>query len=779
MPINGKRPSHNGQNDSISSLEERVALTFGSLLHDIGKVVYRGFSARGTHSKLGADFISNEIAPLNSGYDCELGRQIVEQIRYHHAQEILTASTLGNDSLAFITYFADNISAGMDRKDEGDESPAARFDKDAKLQKIFNILNGHHDKESVEHEDYNTIRERIKKNLVATEVTWNQVNSLINILEATVSAVPSSTDTTQLIDVSLFDHAKTTAGIAACIYAYLAEQGVRDYRRALFSKETSSEYYAKPMFLLYSCDMSGIQDFIYNISGSGALKQLRARSMYLEILLEHAADELLDRLGLSRANLLYTGGGHAYMLLPNTKSSKEIIDTAGSELRSWFLEHYRTDLYVASAYVECSADDLSNKGGDGKRYRSLFRHLSSLLSEAKASRYTALEIRSLNFENDPVGDHGRECRECHRSDLDIDANGRCPLCSELGKISKSLVEKDVFAIKEGVGGLVLPYGKSLHMYSKNDYLAKKPKCVRIYTKGWDSGIGLSTHIWMGDYTADVITNDERFSSYATSGATLSTSERTGEKLGVKRLGVLRADVDNLGLTFVNGLPDDKVSISRTATLSRSLSYFFKHEINVILRKGDYQVQIIYSGGDDLFIIGNWSDIIKAAIDIHDEFAAFVGNGTLTISAGVGMFDEKYPIARMAAETGELENEAKLHISSETGSAKNAIALWTKQTVYSWDEFIDCIVPRTSEIQRIFDHNEKGRAFIYRLLELLRRTDETISVPRLAYLLARSFEDAPDGDEISKEIYGWALDRHERKYLETAVEWYIYSTRERS
>ena len=36
--------------------------------------------------------------------------------------------------------------------------------------------------------------------------------------------------------------------------------------------------FIKRSFLLLSMDMSGIQDFIYNISGSKALKSLRSRS---------------------------------------------------------------------------------------------------------------------------------------------------------------------------------------------------------------------------------------------------------------------------------------------------------------------------------------------------------------------------------------------------------------------------------------------------------------------------------------------------------------------
>ncbi len=106
--------------------EDKLALTFGALLHDIGKVVYRGSSAKGTHSKLGADFIE-ELAAQNADFEGTCGQKIVEQIRYHHAKEMSSASRLDDDSLAFVTYFADNISAGMDRKNEGDEQ-AAHFD---------------------------------------------------------------------------------------------------------------------------------------------------------------------------------------------------------------------------------------------------------------------------------------------------------------------------------------------------------------------------------------------------------------------------------------------------------------------------------------------------------------------------------------------------------------------------------------------------------------------------------------------------------------------------
>lgn len=759
--------------------EDKLALTFGALLHDIGKVVYRGSSAKGTHSKLGADFIE-ELAAQNADFEGKCGQKIVEQIRYHHAKEMSSASRLDDDSLAFVTYFADNISAGMDRKNEGDEQ-AANFDRDVKLRKIFNIINGRHSDATIEHEDYNTIRERIHKGLAGMGLRQSDLNSLLNLLEATTDKVPSSTNLTELVDVSLFDHAKTTAAIAVCIYEYLSDHGISNYREALFDRQRSPRFYEEPMFLLCSWDMSGIQSFIYNISGAGALKQLRARSLYLELMLEHVSDELLERLELSRANLLYTGGGHAYLLLPNTRQTKTIFGTFCDELREWLIEHYGIDLYLATSLVECSAHDLANKGEDKQRYPKLYQELSEGLSAAKASRYDARTIKELNFGSAGEYDHSRECKECHRSDADIDESDLCPLCASLGKISASLIHKDVFVIAEafegedtvspGRIGLALPFDRRLEMYSRDEYLATRPVFARIYTKNsWDMGVKLSTHLWMGDYTVD--TGKVGISAYAGQGSTLE------EDYGIKRLGVLRADVDNLGTVFASGIPVEKASISRTSTLSRALSYFFKYRINGILEEGCYQAQIIYSGGDDLFLIGNWNDIIHAARDIRREFLAFTGNDSITISAGIGMFDEKYPIASMAAKTGELEDAAKKH---RTGGevTKDAVALWSDQAVFGWDDFESTVAPKLGEIRELFDKNEKGKALIYKLIALLRGARDQVSLPRLAYLLARSFEDEGDGaGESSMRLYAWATDARERAALVTALEWYVYSIREK-
>ena len=157
------------------------------------------------------------------------------------------------------------------------------------------------EKKNFSEEFYTKIRQRLTDNLKA--IDWNEeyLNSLLSVMEGNLSYIPSSTAKSELTDISLFDHVKLTAALASCIYDYLEENKL-NYREQLLEKE--KEFYKKNVFLLCSMDVSGIQNFIYTITSKNALKTLRARSFYLEIMMEHMVDLLLDKLELTRTNLM-------------------------------------------------------------------------------------------------------------------------------------------------------------------------------------------------------------------------------------------------------------------------------------------------------------------------------------------------------------------------------------------------------------------------------------------------------------------------------------------
>lgn len=416
-----------------------VKLVLGGLLHDVGKVIYRQGDDRRKHSRSGYDFLKEEVN-LSDG-------DVLDSVRYHHADALRNAD-ISKDSLAYIVYIADNIASAADRRKNNSEDSG--FEISMPLQSVFNILNHNNEekyyepktlddrdninypvseKKKFDQSFYTKVKANLIDNLRGLEWSQEYTNSLLEVLEANLSYVPSSTAKNELADISLFDHMKLTAAAASCILEYLDEQKVTDYKEKLYVK--GSEFYSEHSFLLYSMDISGIQDFIYTITSENALKTLRARSFYLEIMMEHIMDCLLNELNLSRANIIYSGGGHCYILMPNTKKAKTSVQQYMDMVNNWLLETFEISLYVSWGYAECSADMLKNNP-EGS-YEQIFRTVSQEISKRKNHRYTAKEIKYLNEK--VYDNYVRECKVC-KGIRKVNENGICPVCSAIERFSK-------------------------------------------------------------------------------------------------------------------------------------------------------------------------------------------------------------------------------------------------------------------------------------------------------------------------------------------------------
>ena len=757
--------------------ERQIKLVIGSLLHDIGKIVYRSGDGR-NHSQSGFEYLRQDAGISD--------REILDCVRFHHGARLKTAD-LEQDSLAYLTYFADNVAAAADRR-EG-ETPEYGFDKKVPLSSIFNILNGNHenlhyerrvlnpkgeinapvDRDTLLDESfYRRIIANITDNLKGIDLTEDYLNSLLSILEANTTYLPSSTSQKELADISLFDHLKMTAAIAQCVERVLEEKDIRDYKDRLFRH--AQESYEERWFLLYSMDISSIQKFIYSIVPENALKGLRARSFYLEVTMEHIVDELLTRLSLSRVNLIYTGGGHCYLLLPNTEAVRAAAKDWKREVNRWLMERFDTGLYIAGAGVPCSARDLQNDPAGS--YRALFHNLFEQLSAEKAHRYSAEDILYLNSRKEK-GE--RECRVCRRMEP-IFRDGKCRICASLESSSANILYTDYFAISRESNGsdLPLPGGCYLQAMEEDELKAfmKKDAYVRCYTKNeMCTGLHVTTKLLVGNYTC---------------GMPFDQMAKTAE--GIDRIAVLRADVDNLGHAFVQGIPDPYLSLSRTATFSRQMSLFFKGYLNGILENGEScyfssggkrNVTIVYSGGDDLFLVGAWNEVIDAFVDIRNAFARFTQE-TLTLSGGVGLYPGHYPVNVMALETAELEQAAK------DVPEKNAAVLFTAEAAFPWKILIGQVFEeKYRTLSTFFDQSEDhGKAFLYRLLELLRDNEEKIQFARYIYLLSRMEPKSDQGEEklrnyraFSRKMCEWYQNSDDRKQLITAIYLYVYRNRE--
>lgn len=693
----------------------------------------------------------------------------------------------------YIMKLADKISATFDRRKIADSE--FTFEESGNLYSIFNILNGNNESKrydaSILYEDekikfakdsivkpsaefYKAIKEKLSGKLENASVDMDFINSYLEMLERTTSYIPVSGSGDEKVDISVYEHIKQSIAIGSSLYEYLTENDrIKDQEKLYHSPD---EFYKEKSILLYSMDFSGIQSFIYGQYGKEeVLKNLRSRSFYLEILIENIIDELLKSLNLSVANLLYAGGGHAYFILANTQKTKTLLSDFDADIKAWMQDTFGIDLYIGSGYCECSCNDLQNKP-DGA-YSNCFREVSGAVSQNKLRRYGASQIKALNKGKKTDGE--RECKICHSS-YNLNENGVCSLCDGFAKLSKDILNREILTVVSDKENGILPIYRNGYLSGGNikrkdgeEYLNTNKKIlIRAYSKnGIYKGKDYVKTIYVGDYhNADTLENLVK------------------DGVGIKRLGVLRGDIDNLGKAFVGGFEKNKQTLSKSAAFSRKLTQFFKYDINNILRNPVYKIPfsdgedentdrkiaIIYSGGDDVFVVGAWKDIIEFGVDLYNNLKEYT-QGTLTVSAGLGIYMPKYPISYMAEKTGELEDYSKKL------DGKNAITLFDKNNSYHWDEFIDEVMgEKFATVSEFFSTVEdKGKSLLYNLLELFRNRDKKINIARMAYTLARMEPSGKVSEEekalyknFKEKVYDWMFSDTDTKQVITAI--YIYS-----
>lgn len=826
-------------------MKEKEILIKGALLHDIGKVCYRAMNKRINHSKLGGDFLEQYLKPN------EEAERLLNCVRHHH-KDYLQKAKLDKNDLAYIVYEADNIASGMDRREnEGEEKG---FDPKLNLDSIFSVF--YSDKEIqvankypliykdinkafnyprkdislATNSNYEAVLNKIKSHFITKDISQISINQLLQILEEGFSYVPSSTNRAEVCDISLYVHSKITSAVASCMKLYFDEQQIQDYKKYCFNSG-SKIFRNEKIYLLVSGDISGIQDFIYTIPSKGALKTLRGRSLYIDLLLEEFIDEYLEQIGLSRANVLYSGGGHFYILVPNIEDTKKAIDKLQAKMNRWLMENIGINLYLAIGTAECSANNLMKSEAQG----NLFAIVNKKLKDDKTIRYSKDEdfleyIFNVENEKDTAK---KECNICHNlvdklwiynSDEEI----ACEFCLNLYKLGQDILTQDlVFVIsEEKIDGGIKIFGKDkdLYMYAVNieDIDMFKGKILRIYSKNNLLENDLAIRLYLADYSAknendEVMTFDD-----------LAKSSCKTDK-GIKRLGVLRLDVDDLGIAFSSGFVNDKdkiednlryATLSRYADLSKDISMFFKVAINKICA-GDLtgcvdfeekafnifgiakakkrKVNIIYAGGDDLFLVGAWDEVLEVAIDINRAFKQFT-NGKLTLSVGMAMFSPTYPISKMAEIAGLLVQMSK------SKKDKNSIALFGMETnlkangqleckhIYTWTDFemkvckekMNYLLARLSFDGDKFNKLSVGKSLIYRLMDLIQLADEDkLNIARFAYVLAR-MQPKQDKDEQKRKVYEdfvskmyqWINNNEDKKQLATALNLLVYYLRDK-
>jgi len=509
------------------------------------------------------------------------------------------------------------------------------------------------------------------------------LENLLNLLQHYAWCVPAAYYKC-VPDISLYDHSRMTAALAACLSSHSSEQ-IHDWLK--------DEAQDQPVAMLVGGDLSGVQDFIYTISSKKAAKTLRGRSFYLQLLTEAVLRFVLRELGLPYTNVIYSGGGHFY-LIASIKLRDQLADVQ-RRITEILLVHHRTALYLALGCAPVPAG--------GFRVGEFYKHWNDMhhdLSRAKQQRYRELGLAMHEKVFKPEahgGNREQTCAVCGEESLHATALGEpddpqgkiCPLCKSFEEIGTELSKSEFVAL-----GLSQPselsgeIGKTaydvLGAFGMSVQFAANPHQTIAFDSPIQQVVMWSfkdAQSWPIVKSAPVV-HSVRYTVNQV--PEMDFSDLQEKATGISRLGVLRMDVDNLGDLFKDGFgwrKNSRATLSRLAALSFSLSLFFEGWVKALCESPEYDnlIYAVYAGGDDVFLIGPWDKMPGLANRIARDLDRFSGhNANIHASGELSFIHGKYPVYQAAEDAHKALEQAK-HTNGKA-------ALSFLGQTWKWDTF---------------------------------------------------------------------------------------------
>ncbi len=725
-------------------MDEQRLIAVAALMHDIGKFMQRGFSESRqgfSHPKLSEVFFSGV-----SGLEYEEEKEFISALSFlvgHHHEKDIDASG-GSGLLRLFSEIiseADNISSA---EREGAE--------EGKLQMLKPILSSinigkgspegdyYFDLKPLSFENEGVI---FPKEGVITEkqieekykIHWEKFfeeyknvvkklspDTLYYVLEKYLWCVPSAYYRS-IPDISLFEHSKVTAAVAISMYRALKEMHPELFKEDFPPKEMRKvvKNRKEKRYLFTAIDVNGIQTFIYSISSKKALQSLKGRSLYVELLSSLILHKILwdKEVDLCEPNIIYSGGGKAYVLLPIT--AEERLNTLRSEIEEMLFDQFGDRISVTIAGMPISAEELSKEN-----ISRTWEALGTKLTEERQKKFTTLINANYAkfFEPQETGGFFDEsgkgskriiCPICRKEVPESEAvkpkNEEdikiCKECNTFIEIGRKIASGKLFAMI----GSGKKKGNALEITVKNFglsiFFANSPYDVQA------SGRSLLLNMSGTELHSNVKMDSGFMMNAAAKPPVNELHEFVEKNEGIDRIGILRMDVDNLGSIFIKGLPKKMSTLSRKSQLSSAISLFFKGRIKEIVSQSfSDNVYVIYAGGDDLFAIGEWNAMPEFARNVREDFKEYAcKNPNLTISGGIFLMKDKYPISRGARFAGDMEEIAKEY--SYKVCSKNALSFLGK--ALSWKD-LDIAFAMKSALCKYYAE-EKDKSIIWKLKKI--------------------------------------------------------------
>ncbi len=570
-----------------------------------------------------------------------------------------------------------------------------------------------------------------------------------------------------LPDVSLYDHGRMTATLATILVrSNLSSQDIAQLSE-------NPEKYTNPIAILVGGDISGIQDFIYTITARGATSALRGRSFYLQLVTEAIVRYILRRLDLPITNLIYQGGGHFFLLAGPL--DEPLIEQIKKEISTVLYHHHCGELYLALTSAPLTGADFY-EGRISQRWKDL----TGELQQVKQRRFSELG-EDLKYIFEPQGHGGnleRQCQVCgleHPDTKAVDDTRKCLPCISYEHLGDRLRRAEYLILDQVNNPTPQPLSAKTTPGTWDEVLRAFGMAARLEDAAPDAQsspnsferriiLALKDQALPKLKPADHVAVGRRFIVNVTpiitqqeiqhlsqlgitelpnkEGSTKPFHAMVAQSKGIQRLGVLRMDIDNAGKLFSDGL-GEKASLSRVASLSFTISLFFDGWVEVLAERRNQQsrskdpsrgelLYSIYSGGDDLFFVGAWDEVVELARQVRADLGRFAANHPgIHASAGIVLIPAKYPLAQAARDAGRAEEQAK-HLRWTEGNSANQEKQREKDAItflgqaLPWAQFglKDCAQTGIENahalmhrLEDMIEHKKVNRALLRRLLSL--------------------------------------------------------------
>jgi len=590
-------------------------------------------------------------------------------------------------------------------------------------------------------------------------------------------------------DISLLDHSRITAALAVCLYEH--PDWARERLPGISPERLQHTEDLEP-FLLVKGELSGIQSYIYRIArtGTGGIaKRLRGRSFYLQMFNHQVARLLLHRLGLTLAHLIYCGGGSFLMILPNTEPVRQQLRQLIEDVEDYLWTHHLGELKFRMADKPLSPKAVF----DG--LSQALQDLELSLTRVRYRHFQALFRTGRAVESEKPWNSIRPCPSCG---MQITTGELCETCTTQQHIGAQLPRMDgaVFSAALGAPGPMqagvdwLKLGTTRLVELDELYTAYGPATMESVVFNRPDLVPKTSLLFVANVVPkneagrDLLVeteqdDEENPEGQVPVGQVFSFSTMAAWSEGDARLGVLRMDADRMGAVIAEGLNHHRLmSLSRVATLSRQLQVFFEGWLRNICE--DYTAQIwqakvragqvrcdyadavrsvfyvVYSGGDDLFIIGPWSEVLPLALKVRDDYRRFVcENPDLTLSAGMIVCKPKFPIPAMARLSGEAEERSKVQGRNRITAFRTTVPWESTDDAWGLRELLELAERWTQWIR----DGKVPRRFFHELLRLQAQAvsdDQVVAgmwIPRLIYRIHRNISDEAIAAELHHTLLG--------------------------